>query len=1086
MVHYPKIVNPDFARFERLDTASNSRERGIKKRQEIINRAVRQKNILKKLLKKAHLTDKQKIKIRTKIKKIDAKNRQRGTYIHKLRDKNKPTQLKQAKLKYKNRAPRVSSFATKKGFVVQHKIFPLIFITEEAIDEIVDLVRQKFESATRIHSSKISSNSRHSIKLVFCDEYGDHISSQSVFDIDEVAEVLTLEMNKHNPTENENKNVFTSGDRYLSCVELLFYNPSASGGCRSKASDKFVFNLSRNELIRTYSPKSTNNRCFDMCLKRGKQYITNQKVKLKPHKTREKLGIPLTAKIDPKSETARKLADEYNVSFRVWLAIRNCNRIQGDPFEKSFKLYCEYNNNNTDIVVDMMFYSSHFYFVYDNNIYKTKCNQCGDYRKLGLELDHKCYATRRSYYQSEKCNNNEHMKIFKLKTDTERNWIFYDLETFPLGPNKVHTVYAVGWFDFKTKKYYYSYGPNSMQTFMNFVLENENKKYIAYNGCKFDFYFLQKELLKHQKTPNFLMNNGRILLLEWKNNENEKRNSVWDLYNFMPGFSLKSACKAFDTDCQKLDFDHNLMQNWECVQKYKNQVLKYLKHDVMSLCELTEKFVDVCDELFAASPTKYITLSSYAEKIWAANFDELIELPDMEKLEFIALSIFGGRTYPAQKRFKSKLFDFIQQNKDNKQKLKEIYTKLLKSNDFIFNGDINSQYPACMSGCDLMPCLYPTGYSKWIKNDPNKCKSIFFDNKQLGIYRIRFKCNKKLRHPILPRKKVITRKNGKRVFVGVEWSLLDGEGVYNTIDIQNAIKHGYKIEFLGTALIWDGVSDNIFKTYIDNVYDLKVKATNENNKVKRQIAKLMMNSLYGKTLQNPICTEDAICRNVDDLEKFALDHVIKDWHIVQNATNTIEYVIVTGEKINDKKISRKPRHLGSFVLGYSRRLWLLFIEAIDPKVERRITSYLDTDSLHIRGESYQILKNKNLIHNTKLGFLSNDCDDNALIFYECNLAPKCYAYLSLNEKGEIKTTMKSKGIMKNLLQLEWFENETPAEVEWSGLKKINKNVSKNDRANGVTHWSIKTQEYRRTFYKNCWKGMDSIGNDFLPFGFAQG
>ena len=464
MVHYPRIVNPDFAHLDRLDDASNARHRVINKRQQIINRAVRKKNALKNLLKSnGALTSQQKRKIRLKIKQIDKKNRQRGTYIHKLRDKNKPTQLKQNKLKYKNRSPRVSSFAIKNGFVVNHKIFPLIFITDSAIDEIVELVRHKFDSSNRILGNKIKANSRHSIKLVFCDEYGDHISSESVLDIDDVEETLRIQMNRHNPTSSEN-----AYDRYLCAVEFLFYNLSASGGCRSKASDKFVFNLSRNELIRTYSPKSTNNRCFDMCLKRGKQYITNQKVKLKPHKTREKLGIPLNAKINPKSETARKVANEYNVSFRVWLAILNCNRIQGDSFEKSFKLYCEYNNTNTDIVIDLIFFSGHFYFIYDKNVYKTKCNQCGDYRKLGLELDHKCSATRRSYYQSEKCNNNEQMKIFKLKTDTERNWIFYDLETFPLGPTKIHTVYAVGWFDYKTKKYYYSYGPNSMQNFMWF------------------------------------------------------------------------------------------------------------------------------------------------------------------------------------------------------------------------------------------------------------------------------------------------------------------------------------------------------------------------------------------------------------------------------------------------------------------------------------------------------------------------------------------------------------------------------------------------------------------------------------------
>ena len=593
------------------------------------------------------------------------------------------------------------------------------------------------------------------------------------------------------------------------------------------------------------------------------------------------------------------------------------------------------------------------------------------------------------------------------------------------------------------------------------------------------------------------MNSGRILSMKWGGFEVKskttgkmikvKQNQVWDLCNFMPGFSLRSACEAFDTTMQKQEFDHTLMKDWNCVAKYKKDVLHYLKYDVLSLKELTEKYVATCEELYDASPTKYLTLSSYSEKVWSAGLDsdDIIEIPDMEKQDYIGKSVFGGRTYPCKKKYESKFYKTIHSNKSNKRKLKTLYKQVKKDGDFIFNGDINSQYPACMAGCGLMSTIFPTGTSEWIINDSKKCEKIFNDNKQLGIYEIEFTCpNKKLRHPILPRKKVVERKNGKKVFLGVEWSLLDGKGVYNTVDIQNAMKHGYKIKFLGRALVWEGISDQIFHTYIHTVYNHKVNATKEGNKVKRQIAKLMMNSLYGKTLQRPVAKAECIARDTDTIEEFMSEHKITDWDIVENSDTEVDYVILTGEKLDQESIGKKPRHLGSFVLGYSRRLWLMFLEAIDPTIQDEITSYLDTDSLHIRGKHYEILKKKGMIDNEKLGYLSNDCKNEALIIKEINLAPKCYLYECLDKDGNLKVVKKSKGIINKYLENEWYEKQQSATVTWTGMKKVNKRITKADREQGVGHWSIKNQEYTRTFYKNEWSGMKCENDTFLPFGYT--
>lgn len=1094
--NYAAFLRRNISDYNRLTERQKIGIRRIDKYQTAINKANTQKTKYIKQLKKA--TGARKLELKDKIKDINDINKFRASRIKRWRGQ-LPRDLARTKnLKSEIRKPYTSTLKTSRrnGYFIRHKIWPLIHITDETIPEIKDLITKKYNDTLKDLSVErgmnVSDNTIKNIKLVFSDAYEDHITSRSISSLDEVEEVLRKEMSKHNPSQANARGVpqdvhqaariaasasVDDGgdwyDRYLMAVDFFMYNVGGRVGCSHHPIPKFVLHLSANELLRLYCPKASDNRCFEQCLIKGANS------KQRGFDVRRKAKINPRIMIDPKSEEAHREADIIGVSYQAWIGMRNPARNEGDILEKSLKLYTEYIVGGRP-VINVILIAGHCYLVLDGHIYKYKCDKCGDTRVYGLNKDHKCVRSKVSYYQN-KIVKNEILEIKNLRKDKTRKWVFFDLETLPCGKGETHQVYAVGWYDYKKKKYYHSYGRGAMGEFMEWVEKHYNKTYIAFNGCRFDFYFLQKELINANETPKFLLSNGRLLALKWP-----EKNGVWDLCNFMPGFSLKAACEAFGTEVQKGDFDHKKMKDWNCVDNYKDEVLPYLKADVMSLKELTETYVDCCEMDYYASPTMYLTLSSYAENVWKNHIrseDCIIEVPDMTKQEFIARSVYGGRTYPSRKRFKSKLYDKIKSGEfDNKM----LYKELLKSKDYIYNGDINSQYPACMAGSDLMPTIYPTGRSKWIDRDPGMCKGIFDDNEKLGIYEIEFTCpNKKIRHPVLPRKKVITRKSGKQVFVGVEWSLQDGKGVYNTVDIQNAIKHGYKIKFTGNALIWEGISNKIFKSYVDSVYAHKVDATKTENQVKRAISKLMLNSLYGKTLQRPINSDEVICKTIDEIEKFCLYHTITDWEIVEDNNGNVDYVLLTGEKIIADFISKKPRHLGGFVLGYSRRLWLKFLEVIDPTLTKPITTYQDTDSLHILGKYYDILKDKGMIDDEKIGYLSNDCKKDALIIYEINLSPKCYMYECLDKNGNIKVVMKSKGIMKKYLEQEWYENDTQHTVQWEGMKKVNKRVSRADKKAGVTNWSIKKQNYSRTFNKNKWTGMISDEDYFYPYGYES-
>ena len=146
-----------------------------------------------------------------------------------------------------------------------------------------------------------------------------------------------------------------------------------------------------------------------------------------------------------------------------------------------------------------------------------------------------------------------------------------------------------------------------------------------------------------------------------------------------------------------------------------------------------------------------------------------------------------------QKEYRSKYLEKAKKHKDDEQQMKKIHKKIHESGDFTYAGDMCSQYPASMRGVFRervnMRDVLPIGYSRW-SNEPRK---EFIDDKY-SFYEIKFIPNKKLIILILPRKKKER---------GIEWSLRDGKGVYANVDIENAIKHDYLVEFISKCLVWD-------------------------------------------------------------------------------------------------------------------------------------------------------------------------------------------------------------------------------------------------------------------------------------------
>jgi len=127
--------------------------------------------------------------------------------------------------------------------------------------------------------------------------------------------------------------------------------------------------------------------------------------------------------------------------------------------------------------------------------------------------------------------------------------------------------------------------------------------------------------------------------------------------------------------------------------------------------------------------------------------------------------------------------------------------------------------------------------------------------------------------------------------------------------------------------------------------------------------------------------------------------------------------------------------------------------------------------------------------NSKLGFMSHDVDDEGLIILEKNLAPKTYKYEYINEKDEAfdndKCTMKCKGIPKKYLDEDMYDNydKVTNTVVIDSLRKKNKKLTKQDKEDGVQHFTIVNNEMERTFMKSEWNGMIYKDGEYYPKGY---
>ncbi len=514
---------------------------------------------------------------------------------------------------------------------------------------------------------------------------------------------------------------------------------------------------------------------------------------------RKQLSIPIKTPI--KVEQIPLIAEHLKIGVKVY-----------DTHKRELIYY----GHKFDEQKELMLINQHYVLIKD----KTKrCEECG---KLYLKT-HTCNQNRRMYWSFMNGNKKAVVKNSKLIKEEPIDYsqvIYYDFETFMEGNNFV--VYAAGYYDPVSNKAERFYGKNSLTDFVKFMEIQKGKTFIAHNGSRFDCYFVINEMLKQNiNIENLIMNNGAVMTYKFG-----EGNRMLDSCCFIMS-KLADAGKSFKIPEQyyKSEFDHTKITGWDKVEEYREEVIDYLDLDIYCLKYVWESFSDTIFNKYKIHTIDFITVSSMTYYLWKLINEAEIYLPSSDELEFINRSKYGANVYPVKKHFKSKEYDLITEGK----------IKYKDMTDYLMIMDVVSLYPTSMLKD------YPVGKSEWVgERDTNK----------LGIYDVSFTPPTDILYPQLPRKK-----NG-----GIVHSLEKGRGVYNSIDLDRAIDAGYIINKIHKGLEWDR-AEKVFEPYIRDTFELKCKAKVEEDDVMYAISKLLLNGLYGKTLQRPIYKKAEIVNN---------------------------------------------------------------------------------------------------------------------------------------------------------------------------------------------------------------------------------
>jgi hypothetical protein len=600
--------------------------------------------------------------------------------------------------------------------------------------------------------------------------------------------------------------------------------------------------------------------------------------------------------------------------------------------------------------------------------------------------------------------------------------------------------------------YITSYGKDQKSLFNKFFdqllsnIKNRTTTYIyAHNLSGFDGIFLLKYLLAYGKVEPLLFK-GKLISIKLKlkiKGHKTKTIIFKDSYLMLP-HSLRQLCEAFKVSNPKGYFPFllndifytgvlpkfelftslssnkylNLINEYSNkIWNFKDEAIKYCELDCVSLHEVISKFSNLIFKEFKVDPIKVLTLPALAMKIYKTSF-----MPDNKIFQ-----LHGIIEQNIRQSYSGGAVDVYIPHNRITAFFSNIKAKFIK----LYYYDVNGLYPYVMANFD-MPIGKPIAFEGDIR----------YQEAASGFFYCKITSPDNLNHPILQRR--VKTSDGIRTIAGLgTWH----DWIYSD-EMWNAMDYGYTFEVIKGYQFERG---NIFKDYVNKMYNLRLQYPKGD--ALNLIAKLLLNSLYGKFGMKDETTKMVILENMNDLDKEIISvkldlygPSIKD--IVTFENYTIFVINTTVDLFYNQ--SEDFYHgtevnvaIASAITAEARIFMSYFKNNPDFKLY-----YSDTDSAFIFGDLPSDLIGKGL------GQVKLEYTINKAVF----LAPKVYAIITDEGKEIIKVkglthevisklnfsdleALLIKDSTREFTQEKWFKSVINGEITTSDVIYTLKNTS---------------------------------------------
>jgi hypothetical protein len=368
--------------------------------------------------------------------------------------------------------------------------------------------------------------------------------------------------------------------------------------------------------------------------------------------------------------------------------------------------------------------------------------------------------------------------------------------------------------------------------------------------------------------------------------------------------------------CPPEDYEHakNVWRTLHC-STFADYHYYYLMADVVLLAEVFEEYRNKGLKEWELDPAQFVTAPSYSYKAFLKYIDKPIQVMwDLEMYKFFREALRGGYCSVGELTYAN------------------VYKK---DDECIVGFDMNSLYPTAM--------LHPMPLSdyEWISGE--EAERILYDSsynwlESLTGYwlEVDIECPKEIHdvvaaYPLFPEK--IDGKLKATLYPKVRYKA-------HIANIRLGMELGYKITKVHRGIKFH--QERFMEPYIKRLAESRRK--NKNIPSLSEFYKLMMNSLFGKTCENPenyrrfklIADNDLGIRIMNTLSN------IKDYHLIDP-----DHDVILLELMQCQIKYNKPLAIGASILDISK--WYMqkfYYKVLKPFYQNRMKFlYTDTDSI---------------------------------------------------------------------------------------------------------------------------------------------